>query len=40
VYLQVRLGSKVQVKADEIGDWAYMKNGELIGGFSVAVLEK
>jgi uncharacterized protein YegJ (DUF2314 family) len=35
----VKLGYRVRTTLSELNDWAYLKNGELIGGFTVQVLQ-
>jgi uncharacterized protein YegJ (DUF2314 family) len=35
---RLRLGSPVQVKVEEIQDWVYTKESEMVGGFSVKIL--
>ena len=36
----LKLGSKVKRKVSEIADWMYMKDGDIVGGYSVKVLLK
>ena len=36
----VELGSEVTCKLSELSDWIYFENGEVIGGFTVKVLQK
>ena len=36
----VELGSEVTCKLSELSDWIYFENGEMIGGFTVKVLQK
>jgi uncharacterized protein YegJ (DUF2314 family) len=34
----LQLGDKVSVNPDEISDWLYVRNGQLVGGYTVRVL--
>jgi uncharacterized protein YegJ (DUF2314 family) len=34
----VRQGSRVLVRKDDVADWMYVENGTLVGGFTVRVL--
>jgi uncharacterized protein YegJ (DUF2314 family) len=36
----LKLGARVSVKADDISDWAYVDNGNLVGGYTIRVLYK
>ena len=36
----VRMGERVSVNPNEISDWAYVDNGNLVGGFTIRVLYK
>lgn len=36
----LKLGSKVKKKVSEIADWMYIKDGDIVGGYSVKVLLK
>ncbi len=35
----MKLGSRVRTSLDKLNDWAYIKDGELVGGFTVKVLQ-
>jgi uncharacterized protein YegJ (DUF2314 family) len=34
----LKLGDRVSVNPDEISDWAYVDNGDLVGGYTIRVL--
>jgi len=36
----VKLGERVSVNPDEISDWAFVDNGNLVGGYTIRVLYK
>jgi uncharacterized protein YegJ (DUF2314 family) len=36
----LKLGSKVRKKVSEVADWMYIRDGEIVGGYSVKVLMK
>jgi uncharacterized protein YegJ (DUF2314 family) len=36
----LKLGSKVKKKVSEVADWMYLKDGEMVGGYSVKILLK
>ena len=34
----LKLGDKVSVNPNEISDWSYVRNGQLVGGYTIRVL--